>query len=61
MSKDGRDSATLILMKISHFDRTALYLNQIKITQQKLDLQSSTIYQINRNSIGISVDASDLR
>ena len=24
MSKDGRDSATLILMKISHFDRTAL-------------------------------------
>ena len=26
MSKDGRDSATLILMKISHFDRTALYL-----------------------------------
>ena len=25
MSKDGRDSATLILMKISHFDRTALY------------------------------------
>ena len=26
MSKDGRDSATLILMKISHFDRTALWL-----------------------------------
>ena len=26
MSKDGRDSATLILMKISHFDRTALYV-----------------------------------
>ena len=24
MSRDGRDSATLILMKISHFDRTAL-------------------------------------
>ena len=24
MSKDGRDSATLILMKISHLDRTAL-------------------------------------
>ena len=28
MSKDGRDSATLILMKISHFDRTALYTQQ---------------------------------
>ena len=26
MSKDGRDSATLILMKFSHFDRTAMQL-----------------------------------
>ena len=25
MSKDGRDSATLILIKNSHFNRTALY------------------------------------
>ena len=25
MSKEGRDWATLILMKFSHFDRTALY------------------------------------
>ena len=28
MSKDARYSATLILMKISHFDRTALYGTQ---------------------------------
>ena len=26
MSKDGRDLAPLILMKNSHFDRTALYV-----------------------------------
>ena len=30
MSKDGRDSATLILMKFSHFDRTALYSRWMK-------------------------------
>ena len=35
MSKDGRDSATLILMKISHFDRTALYVNKAKMTNKE--------------------------
>ena len=32
MSKDGGDSAILILMKISHFDRTPLYWTS-KITK----------------------------
>ena len=37
------------------------HLNQVKITLQKLDLQSTTAYQISRNSVRISMDFSDLR
>ena len=29
VSKDGRDSATLIVMKITHFDWTALYIDGV--------------------------------
>jgi len=42
------------------FQDEKYHFNLIKITQQKLDLQSPTIYQINRNSIRISTDVSDL-
>ena len=48
-------------LSILDFQDLKYHLDQIKITLQKLDLQSSTIYQINRNLLRISMDVSDLR
>ena len=59
---EGNEKKMITAKVINYrFSRLKYNLNQIKTTLPKWDLHSTTIYQINGNSIRISMDVSDLR